>query len=388
MNADEEKVAPEDSGENEDIEGLDTSQSIGWGDYPLDSVFVRKDQRTVIEVVKRIKADRYILHPEFQRDFVWSVKKQSRLIESCLMRIPLPVFYVAEAEDGRIIVVDGLQRLTTFLRYLKNEFALSKLGGDREDEPQENFLLGKRFNDLPVNLRERVEDTQLTLYILDAKAPQRAKLDIFERVNSGEPLARQQMRNCLFSGLATRWLATAVESEDFLRATGDTLNKKTMRDRETVNRFCAFRLLGVEQYKGDMDDFLAKSLEMMNKLDKIRLEKLNIDFQKSMKVNYELFGRHAFRKSLAAEDQGVGRTPINISLFEVCSVLFADLDERTIEGRRSDLTNLLKNLLQDNSFSQAITYATNGQKQVTTRFYMMREALAGRLHHADNIENR
>ena len=185
----------------EEIEGLDTSESIGWGDYPLDSVFVRKEQRTVSEVVKRIEAQRFILNPDFERDFVWSIKKQSRLIESCLMRIPLPVLYVAEAKDGRIIVVDGLQRLTTFIRYLNNEFGLSKLGDGKEDAPRDNPLLGKRFSDLPVNLQERVEDTQLTLYILDSKAPQRAKLDIFERVNSGEPLARQQMRNCLFNGL-------------------------------------------------------------------------------------------------------------------------------------------------------------------------------------------
>jgi len=56
----------------------------------------------------RINNDRYDLNPDFQRDYLWDVGKQSRLIESCVMRIPLPVFYVAEAKDGRIIVVDGL----------------------------------------------------------------------------------------------------------------------------------------------------------------------------------------------------------------------------------------------------------------------------------------
>jgi hypothetical protein len=85
---------------DEEIEGFDKSESEGWGDYPLDSVFVRTEQRTVSDIVKRIRANRYILDPDFQRDFVWSAQQQSRLIESCLMRIPLPVFYVAEAEDG------------------------------------------------------------------------------------------------------------------------------------------------------------------------------------------------------------------------------------------------------------------------------------------------
>jgi hypothetical protein len=95
----------------EDVEGLENAHSDGWGDYPLDAVFVRTETRSVAEVVKRIENKRYILDPDFQRDFVWPILKQSKLIESCVMRIPLPVFYVAEAKDGRIIVVDGLQRI-------------------------------------------------------------------------------------------------------------------------------------------------------------------------------------------------------------------------------------------------------------------------------------
>jgi len=167
----------------EELDGLDINTTNAWREYPLDSVFVRTEQRQMLDVVKRIKNGRFDLNfdldPELQRDFVWSVDKQSRLIESCLMRIPLPVFYVAEAKEGRYLVIDGLQRLTTFQRFLNGDFALS-FGSDNGQEPHR--LNGKRFEDLPVNLQERIEDTQLTIYILDAKAPERAKLDIFERV--------------------------------------------------------------------------------------------------------------------------------------------------------------------------------------------------------------
>src|SRR5260370_15517958 len=114
------------------------------------------------------------------------------------MRLPLPVFYVAEATDGRIVVVDGLQRLTTFKRYLDNEFYLKFPNAD-DDVPRPNPLEGKRFKDLQLNLQERIEDTQLTLYVLDAKAPEMAKLDIFVPVNSGEPLTRHQIRNHLYN---------------------------------------------------------------------------------------------------------------------------------------------------------------------------------------------
>src|SRR5665811_365396 len=136
----------------EKIEGLDTPSSDGWADYPLDSVFVRTDVRTVGEVVKRIEAGRYIMDPDFQRDFVWPEDKQSKLIESCIMRIPLPVFYVAEAKDGRIVVVDGLQRLTTFTRFLRGELRLKGLG-ENEEENKPHPLNGKKYSDLPIALR-------------------------------------------------------------------------------------------------------------------------------------------------------------------------------------------------------------------------------------------
>jgi hypothetical protein len=144
----------------EDIEGLDDPLRGGsWGgDYPLDSVFVRQETRTVSDVLTRIEKGRYVLDPDFQRDFVWPEDKQSKLIESCVMRIPLPVFYVAEARDGRIIVVDGLQRLTTFSRYVTNKFKLKGLRSQEENAPP-HPLEGEAFRDLPLNLQERILDT-------------------------------------------------------------------------------------------------------------------------------------------------------------------------------------------------------------------------------------
>jgi len=356
---------------SEDIEGLDTSESIGWGDYPIDAVFFRKEQRTVSEVAKRIEAKRFILDPDFQREFVWSIRKQSRLIESCLMRVPLPVLYVAEAPDGRIIVVDGLQRLTTFVRYLKDEFGLNKLGDGKQDASSGNPLLGKKFKELPLKLQERLEDTQLTLYILDSKAPQRAKLDIFQRVNSGEPLARQQMRNCLFNGPATQWLKKAVENKFFLKATGGGLSKKTMRDREAINRFCAFSLLGYKQYKGDMDDFLAKCLKKMNEMGEKELDSLAHAFHQSMKSNYELFRDHAFRKSLAKKNNMSARTVINIALFDVCSVTFSKIDPLIALNNVEKFRKMMIHRLSDGGFVDSITHGTNALRQVYARFEMM-----------------
>ncbi|MBV5262900.1 DUF262 domain-containing protein [Pinisolibacter sp. B13] len=366
---------------SEELEGLDAPQpTVGFGlaDYPLDAVFVRTETRTVSEVVKRIRAGRYQLDPDFQRDFVWSQAKQSRLIESCTMRIPLPVFYVAEAKDGSIVVVDGLQRLTTFTRYLDNEFALTGL-----DDPERNLshpLSGLRFSDLPLSLAERIEDTQLTLYVLDAKAPERAKLDIFERVNSGVPLSRQQMRNCLFNGPATKWLREAGQSSVFLSASGKSLDPKTMRDREAINRFCAFRLLRWTNYRtGDMDGFLAQALEHMNGAGDDELCALSEAFSKSMRVNLYLFGKHAFRKSLAEPGDDTFRTVINIALFDVCSVLFADASEQRVADNAQAIRGRFAELIANDEFSHAITYSTNSTRQVRSRFEQATAAIEGLL---------
>lgn len=367
-----------DSAPEGDVEGIDVGSSDGWGDYPLDAVFVRTETRTVGEVVKRIENDRYVLDPDFQRDFVWPSQKQSKLIESCVMRIPLPVFYVAEGKDGRIIVVDGLQRLTTFMRFLTNQLRLAGLASG-EDGAASHALEGKYFRDLPLALQERVQDTQLTMYILDAKAPERARLDIFERVNSGEPLTRQQMRNALYSGPATKWLKDAAESNAFRSATGQSLSSKTMRDREAINRFCAFKLLGWYGYTtGDMDTYLADGLTRLSDLSDDDREQLRVHFDGAMELNREIFKEHAFRKSLGSENRWSARSVINISLFEVCAVCMADPDVYNAdEPTKARIKAAVVALLHDDDFVRAITYSTNSTIAVKNRFAVMEDAIYG-----------
>ena len=353
--------------QEEQIEGLGDPDDLQTTDYPLDDIMVRSETRAVSAVVKRIERNRFFMAPDFQREFVWEPARQSKLIESCIMRIPLPVLYVAEGNDGRIVVVDGLQRLTTFVRFIKDELKLTGLG---KDHP----LDGRRYSDLPVNLQERVEDTQLTLYILDKSAPQRAKLDIFERVNSGSVLTRQQMRNALYNGDGTRWLYKMVQRSEFLDATGGSLNRKTMRDREAVNRFAAFHIFGAGAYEsGDMDDFLARAIECLNGKDEAWLKLLGSRFRLSMRNNYTLFERHAFRKSLAGDQER--RSLINISLFDVMSTMLSVTPKAEVDRNADEIWERVVGLVNDDTYSHAITYSTNSTSQVKARFRMATDAL-------------
>jgi len=360
----------------QDIEGDDSSRDSPV-EYPPDSLFIRQETRSVSEVLNRVNRKRWILDPDFQRAFVWKEDKQSKLIESCIMRIPLPVFYVAEGPDGEIIIVDGLQRITTFLNYVDNKF---KIRNTNFEEDQKSSIEGKYFDELPVKLQERILDTQLIMYILDAKAPERARLDIFERVNSGVALSRQQMRNAIYNGPATLWLKKVVANGLFHDATGGSLRTETMRDREAVNRFCAFSILGFESYRGDMDEFLAKALRYMNDHSN-ELDAIMEKFERSLRSNQHLFGRHAFRRSLAADGPGINRSNFNFSLFDVCTVILAEypveieLESELGSKIRKGLVELLN---WDENFISAISRSTNSTRSVKTRFALAEQAFGSK----------
>lgn len=349
----------------EEIEGLGGDEDASWGDYPIDTLLIRHEQRTVHDVVRRIDQGSFVMDPDFQREFIWDDEKQSKLIESVLMRIPLPVFYLAEDTKGRMIVVDGLQRLSTFVRFIQNGLNL-KL-------PNQKELHKKNFEGLSPKLQNRIEDCNLVLYIVDAKIPERARLDIFERVNSGVPLTRQQMRNSLYMGPATNFLKQEASTELFKEATGNSLQSNTMRDREFVNRFCAFHLLELDEYKGEMDEFLARGLTHMNDLSTRELDVLSAEFRNSLSNNLLTFGEHAFRKHEPNQER---RSIVNASLWDVMSTGLARVPQNMVQAREVALRGCFYALMRDDLFVRSITYGPNSAKQVRHRFQVMRKILA------------
>ena len=348
----------------EEIEGLSAPEDTTWGDYPIDTVLIRTETRTVFDVVRRIEKGAFVMDPDFQRDFIWPKDKQSKLIESVLMRIPLPVFYLAEDERGNMVVVDGLQRLSTFRLFFENKLRL-KL-------PEHPELDKKKFKELSPKLQNRVEDCNLILYIIDSKVPERARLDIFERVNGGVPLTRQQMRNCLYMGPATRFLKEEVSSLEFPLATGNSLDSATMRDREFVNRFLAYYLLPLSDYKGDMDEYLAMALKKMNKMGPNEVASLSHRFRRSLSNNYHVFGKHAFRKHTREQkDRGI----LNASLWDVMTTGLAEYEREQVEAKSGKLQAAFFSLLEDPQFASSITYSPNSTKNARHRFEAARAML-------------
>lgn len=338
----------------EEIEGLDTDS---WGEYPLDRMLIRNETASIHQAIRRVHSGRYVMDPDFRHDFPWDDTLQSKLIESVLLRIPVPFFYFAEDRDGRTVVVDGMQRLSTFRRFLDNELRLRL-----PDRPE---LDGLRFDDLPQRFQNRFGDCLLVFQVIAFGTPEPARLEVLERVNSGAALTRQQMRNSLYQGAGTRFLRDHAASALFVEATAGSLSPRTMRDREFINRFCAFRLLGPDRYAGVMDSFLATALEEMNGLDPIRLSSLGQSLDRALRNNRLLFGPNAFRKPVPGQK---GRGVINAPLWEVMTTGLSEYSESEVRGRADALRDGFFALLRDEGFAHSITCSTNSRKQVRRRF--------------------
>ncbi len=189
------------------------------------------------------------LNPSFQRQYVFDDIKASRLIESLLMDVPLPTIYLSQEADKTNEVIDGQQRLTSFIRYSNNEFPLKKLTVFKE-------LNGKLFKDLPKEIKGKIQKSTLRCIIVKSNSNPEIKFDIFERLNSGSiHLNKQELRNCIFRGRYSNLLRELVTEPDWLRLIGAKEPHKRMLDCEMILRFFAF-YHGSNTYTTPMNKFL------------------------------------------------------------------------------------------------------------------------------------
>lgn len=306
--------------------------------YDPDKIKVRQDKFSVEYIVnKMIHRGTIDLNPEFQRKFVWDKKRQSNLVESLMLGIPIPVFYLAEGLNGTFHVIDGLQRLSTLRDFLNNNFSLRNLEhlSDYDGCSYTGDKGAKKV--LPHKMLTRIETAQLHFNIIEASSPSEVKFDIFTRLNTGgQPLNNQEVRNCLAEPHVRKFLNSCAESIEFKNATGNSIKSKRMEDQEMVLRFSGFYLqkLGLTEYTGDMSPFLNDILDLLNNSSNALLSKLETKFKISMSNAYQLFGIYSFRKCTPNDLLPSARKQyINKSMFVAWSVLLADLDEFKIREK-------------------------------------------------------
>lgn len=312
----------------------------------------------VYNLMERLENSEIDLKPDFQRQGnLWSLKKQSQLIESLMLKIPIPAFYFNAAKDDCWVVIDGLQRLTAFQNFLVGNVGKD---GARTKERFTGLQFLKDFNDftfddLPRQYVRRIKETSIIAFTVEKGTPDEVVFNIFQRINTGGvALNDQEIRQALYQGKGTRLIKSLAESQEFKQATQNAIGSDRMRDREYITRFLAFTLLDYKKiYMGNIDSFLIKALKLVNNYDNRAIEKIELDFKRVMIYCAEIFGKYAFRKY----NENGRRGPVNKALFEIWAVCFSELSRGQLDEileKKEQFLDVFGRLLLDKEFIAAL----------------------------------
>lgn len=381
-----EKMVEEEMGVEYEDNDEDAENDEDYSDEkPFDAEKIRVDQQmlSVKYMLELMEHNMIDLSPDYQRHPVWKDnKRKSLLIESLMLRIPIPAFYFYEQKSGKYQVIDGQQRLLTIKEFVDERFKLSGLEylGDKYNQ--------KKFSDLEMKYVQRIYRTQIAVNVLDARSPRRVIYDIFRRVNTGGiSLNPQEMRNAICKPEVRKFLKKSIKNENYLKATRKKVKDIRMDAQELVLRFYAFYM--IYDYKKNQVDYtfssiatlLDDTIEKLNTMEDEQTEKLYQLFDISMKRCFALFGDYSFSK-LQIENNEVSRARdyINKSLFSAFSVLLLHPKYETIslhelDDKRPKILNNLALKLQEHKYINAITNATGDKRNVAAAFGYSKEVL-------------
>jgi hypothetical protein len=348
---------------------------------------VKTQPLTLGDIIERLEYKEIKLYSEFQRSpDLWNNTKKSRLIESILLRLPIPTFYFDGSDDNKWEVIDGLQRISTL-----RSFAIHK------KLKLENLQFLKEYDDytydmLPRELQRRIKTFPITVYILEKGTPDEVKYNIFSRLNQGGlELTAQELRNALHQGMPANLVADLVRGENeayrddndnkvikeateegrlFVKVTEGRIKTLRMEDRDFATRFVSFYLTNYNNYVPDMDTFMSRGMKKIYDLTDNEISQLKTDYKKALNAAYSIFESDAFRKRYNMND---GRKPINKALFDSLSVSFAKLSDEQCKILIAKKTVFRDKLIglhnsSDGKFLRALTQGTALKVNVIQRF--------------------
>lgn len=328
-------------------------------------------------IIKRLTYDEINMNTDFQRKSgLWTNIQKSQLIESLLLRIPIPAFYFDGGNKDNWLIIDGLQRITALKEFVVDgTLELSGLEFFRDME-------GMKFAKLPRTFTRRIEETNIIAYIVKGGTPANVKYNIFKRINTGGlELKPQEIRHALYQGPATKLCKKLAELPEFQEATTYSIRDDRMMDREFVLRFVAVCYYGIDRYEGIADNYLNGAMEYLNAPDCVSEETIEKQFKRVMIASKRIMGKYAFRK---LGENGI-RRPINKAIYEAwCrSIFLLKDDEIDLLAKRQKRVydNFLK-LCDDPWFLQAIK--ASDKKSFLSRFTCINSMLEDILHDKKN----
>ncbi len=327
-------------------------------------------QDTLRNLIERLRNDEIDMNTDFQRHAdLWSPSQMSRLIESILIRFPLPAFYFDASDDNKWLVVDGLQRLSSIRKFVVN-------GKEGSSKPLRlcgleylKALNGSIYNALSRQYQRRIDECPITLYLIQPGTPDNVKYSVFRRINTGGlVLNNQEIRNALAKPRERKFLQELAEDENLVRTMGD--QSKRMVDQELVLRFISFYIQDYLKSPKNIAVFMDEAMDAIKSYSDSDQRRLSRVFKKSTNLSFQIFGEMAFEKRDATEPQRRKRK--NTSLFEVWTVCLAKLSEmdaeKLINGKEQVVNKLNMLLENDNEFLNSVSFATQKRDHVRIRY--------------------
>lgn len=317
-----------------------------------------------LELLSQKYADGEIVIPDFQRNYVWPVKKASKLIESFLLGLPVPqIFLYQEAKNRDLLVVDGQQRL------LSSHFFLR---GTLVDGETPFFLKGvkqkwegKSFKDLEEGDKRRLKNYILRATIFEQIDPadDKSVYEIFERLNTGGiPLTEQEVRNCINRGPINLFLEELNLHKSWRSLLGKGVPDKRMKDIEIILRVLAL-IEGWESYKKPMKDFISDYMAKYANISKTDQDRLSSLFKTTIDFIYSESGTSAFRLS-------GGR--VNVAVLDSVTAAVAVVGIGKIKNFREALQKIKTNA----SYLDYVSKSTTDDDSVKGRIKMVLEEIS------------
>lgn len=323
-------------------------------------------QDTLINLIERLRNNEIDMNTDFQRHAdLWDIGKMSRLIESILIRFPLPAFYFDATNDDKWLIVDGLQRLSSIRKFVVEEKPRQLRLRGLEYLKEYN---GKTYEELPRTYQRRIAECPVTLFLIQPVTPEEVKYSIFRRINTGGMvLTDQEIRNAMAKPALRSYLEKLATDEFLLKTVGD--QSKRMIDQELALRFLAFYSMDYEQSKNNITTFLDAMVKNLEKSNTQELDKYQKTFHKAMSRCWIIFGDAAFEK--VTENGDPRRKRKNSTLFEVWTVALVKLSDsqmKKLEDNRSLVQKKHQELMiNDNDYFKAITFSTQKKEYFRIR---------------------
>ena len=351
---------PETTPEGDDNEAIDLDMQEPFNPAEI-NIISRPD--SLHNIIERLRLGEIDMNTDFQRHAeLWTTPKMSRLIESILIRFPLPAFYFDASNDDKWLIVDGLQRLSAI-----KKFVVDKKLALRGLEYLTDFD-GKKYDDLHRTYTRRIDECPITLFLIQPGTPEAVKYSIFRRINTGGlVLTDQEIRNAMAKPAIREYLEELASYEYLKKTIGD--QSRRMVDQELVLRYLAFQFMDYEQSKKNISTFLDEMIDKLKNSSSAELELYRKSFHTALYRCWRIFGVAAFEKRV--NDQETRRRRKNSTLFEVWTNALAALSESEIEtlhDRKEDLLQKDLNMMTNNNdYFKSITYSTQKKEHFRIR---------------------